>query len=148
MKVCTEKLRKYCKVMEQEQYSSRDNRINGKYWKHCVTVFRETENLLKALMGVWRYPRAYTDRWEEIYNFPEISRVATVYDGSNIYYIGEDIRLKITTRTSTLHGKKVVCLSGFFLQHSFQNMENSWSNPIVAGEYADESYRPVEPKNK
>lgn len=149
MMIVTKKLNTLFKSLEREQYRSRDNRENGRYWKTCWETFQEAEKVLRGLMGHWRYPKGnHRNLQTEVENFPEIARFCHVpqypppeYFGG-WYYIGRDIRFKICTRYGKLYGKDIIIVSGFMLQHGYMNAENAWSVPILAGEYADPAYRP------
>ena len=153
MEIKTAKLNSLANLLRREEYHSRENRINGKYWDVCWETFQETEKVLRALMGHWRYARADRKHGYEIDHFPEIERVASVYQypppeyRNNWYYIGPDIKFQICIREGELYGKDVVILSGFSLKHGYMNMGNSWSEPIRAGEFANPEYRPKDYQN-
>lgn len=117
MMIATKKLNTLFKSLEREQYRSRDNRENGRYWKTCWETFQEVEKLLRGLMGHWRYPKG--NHRNPVESFPEIARFSHVpqypprgYFGA-WHYIGRDIRFQICTRDKKLHGKTVICVSGF-----------------------------------
>lgn len=138
MKIEITKLNSLSQKLSREEYKSRDNRENGQYWNVCWETFQEAERVLRALMGHWRFDRRYSQRltWEAE-NFPEIWGVSSrlIYPPDSYFggwnYIGKDIRYSIFCRYGKLHGKDIIKIASFKLEHGYMNAGNMWSNPVI-----------------
>lgn len=126
-----QKLNTLTSLLEREERRSRDNRQNGKYWSYVWETYKELQNVMRALEKHVRIQRSSDD----LENFPEISNHACKC--GYWYYVGKDIRIMPAVM---YHGNGKIRLSGYAIQHTYMNAENSWSVPELFGRMTDTEY--------